>query len=120
MEYGNVGTDFKFVPREGFGWMNAAYQIGLNMINTQMRRALGTCTNPDLFFERALKRQNMFNETHLRRRKSSEAAAKAITRNGSVRAAITRIGAESGIGGSTSDTNFVELTEPIPFDQRST
>ncbi|CDH55138.1 glycoside hydrolase family 37 protein [Lichtheimia corymbifera JMRC:FSU:9682] len=120
VEYGNVGTDFKFVPREGFGWMNAAYQIGLNMINTQMRRALGTCTNPDLFFERALKRQNMFNETHLRRRKSSEAAAKAITRNGSVRAAITRIGAESGIGGSTSDTNFVELTEPIPFDQRST
>jgi neutral trehalase len=23
VEYGNVGTDFKYVPREGFGWMNA-------------------------------------------------------------------------------------------------
>ncbi|KAI9222678.1 trehalase-domain-containing protein [Blastocladiella britannica] len=24
VEYGNVGTDFKCVPREGFGWMNAS------------------------------------------------------------------------------------------------
>ena len=21
-EYGNQGTDFRYVPREGFGWMN--------------------------------------------------------------------------------------------------
>ncbi|KAJ1676352.1 alpha,alpha-trehalase nth1, partial [Spiromyces aspiralis] len=26
VEYGNVGVDFKMVPREGFGWMNASYQ----------------------------------------------------------------------------------------------
>ncbi|KAI9321904.1 trehalase-domain-containing protein [Dichotomocladium elegans] len=110
VEYGNVGTDFQFVPREGFGWMNASYQIGLTVINTQMRRALGTCTHPDLFFERALKRHNMLNEHQLRRRKSSEAAAKAITRNGSIRAAVTRIGAESGIGGAQS---FAEPTEPL-------
>ncbi|KAI7858220.1 trehalase-domain-containing protein [Circinella umbellata] len=113
VEYGNVGTDFKFVPREGFGWMNASYQIGLMIINTQMRRALGTCTSPDLFFERALKRQNMFNETQLRRRKSSEAAAKKFTRNGSATAAVTRIGAESGIGGSNTPMTYVELTEPL-------
>jgi alpha,alpha-trehalase len=55
VEYGNVGTDFKYVPREGFGWMNASFQIGLGLISKKMRRALGTCTNPDLFFEKALK-----------------------------------------------------------------
>jgi hypothetical protein len=25
-EYGNVGTDFAYRTREGFGWMNASYQ----------------------------------------------------------------------------------------------
>ena len=27
VEYGNVGTDFKMVVREGFGWMNASFQV---------------------------------------------------------------------------------------------
>ena len=27
-EYGNVGTQFDRVPREGFGWTNASYQLG--------------------------------------------------------------------------------------------
>lgn len=27
VEYGNVGIDFKGVAREGFGWMNASYQV---------------------------------------------------------------------------------------------
>ncbi|KAJ3272913.1 alpha,alpha-trehalase nth1 [Terramyces sp. JEL0728] len=27
VEYGNVGTDFKYVAKEGFGWMNASYQV---------------------------------------------------------------------------------------------
>ncbi|KAI9314597.1 neutral trehalase [Dichotomocladium elegans] len=40
VEYGNVGVDFKYVSREGFGWMNASYQIGLSLLNTHMRRAL--------------------------------------------------------------------------------
>ncbi|RHZ89787.1 hypothetical protein Glove_10g10 [Diversispora epigaea] len=52
VEYGNVGTDFKFVPREGFGWMNASYQLGLSYLTTLMRRALGACTNPEVFFNR--------------------------------------------------------------------
>lgn len=82
VEYGNVGVDFKYVPREGFGWMNASYQIGLSIIPKQMRRALGTCTSPDVFFERtaaATKRQQVV-ET-----------AKAITQNGQTTAAITVI-----------------------------
>ncbi|OAD77206.1 glycoside hydrolase family 37 protein [Phycomyces blakesleeanus NRRL 1555(-)] len=93
VEYGNVGTDFKYVPREGFGWMNASYQLGLDLVNTQMRRALGTCTHPDLFFEQALKRQQLFDT--IQRRKSLEASARTITQNGQITAAITRIEAES-------------------------
>uniref|UniRef100_A0A1D1XJN9 Trehalase n=1 Tax=Anthurium amnicola TaxID=1678845 RepID=A0A1D1XJN9_9ARAE len=51
VEYGNVGTDFKFVPREGFGWMNASYQVGLSYLTHHMERALGTCTSPEVFFK---------------------------------------------------------------------
>ncbi|KAI8064528.1 trehalase-domain-containing protein [Gongronella butleri] len=125
VEYGNVGVDFKYVPREGFGWMNASYQIGLSLITTQMRRALGACTHPDLFFEKAMQRDHVWNATSLRRRKSSEAAAKAITRNGSITAAITRIDticmspvfqhsplAGRAANGDSTPLSFLELTEP--------
>ncbi|KAI9656511.1 MAG: alpha,alpha-trehalase nth1 [Bathelium mastoideum] len=40
-EYGNQGSDFKGVAREGFGWVNASYVYGLQIINAHMRRALG-------------------------------------------------------------------------------
>lgn len=53
VEYGNVGLDFKFVPREGFGWMNASYQVGLSYLTTHMRRALGALTDPDRFFAKS-------------------------------------------------------------------
>ena len=58
-EYGNQGVDFRYVPREGFGWMNgefrlsvswsrsakasAAYQLGLNFMTQGMRRACAAC-----------------------------------------------------------------------------
>ncbi|KZT51389.1 glycoside hydrolase family 37 protein [Calocera cornea HHB12733] len=51
-EYGNQGIDFKMVPREGFGWMNAAYQVGLHYLTTHMRRAVAACTSPEVFFRR--------------------------------------------------------------------
>ncbi|KAG0167215.1 alpha,alpha-trehalase nth1 [Apophysomyces sp. BC1034] len=103
VEYGNVGTDFKFVPREGFGWMNASYQIGLTYLNTQMRRALGTCTIPDILFEKQLARERQSQtqaeqEEALRRRRNSEIAARALTRDGD--AAVTRISTDAGLGGS--------------------
>lgn len=50
VEYGNVGVDFKMVVREGFGWMNASYQVGLTYMTKNMRRALGTLTSPSQFF----------------------------------------------------------------------
>ncbi|KAI9716509.1 MAG: alpha,alpha-trehalase nth1 [Chrysothrix sp. TS-e1954] len=43
-EYGNQGADFKGVPREGFGWVNASYIVGLNIIDAHMCRAMGTMT----------------------------------------------------------------------------
>ncbi|KAI7884233.1 trehalase-domain-containing protein [Lichtheimia hyalospora FSU 10163] len=97
VEYGNVGVDFKYVPREGFGWMNSSYQLGLGYLNTHARRALGTCTVPDLLFEKALARESHLRtpeeeEEVMRRRRSSVIVARNLTRNGSVSAAVTRIG----------------------------
>jgi alpha,alpha-trehalase len=98
-----------------------SYKLGLNLITTQMRRALGACTNPDLFFEKAMHRDNtLYHTTLLQRRKSSEAAAKAITRNGSITAAITRIGSSTNHAQhyhqTHSEHGFLELTEPSPRD----
>jgi len=53
-EYGNQGSDFKGVPKEGFGWVNASYVYGLSFLPMHMRRALGTLTPYDTF-EKATK-----------------------------------------------------------------
>ncbi|CAH7671903.1 alpha,alpha-trehalase [Phakopsora pachyrhizi] len=50
-EYGNQGVDFKLVAREGFGWCNTSYQLGLKFINVQQRRALGALVHPDDLFK---------------------------------------------------------------------
>lgn len=52
-EYGNQGLDFKGVAKEGFGWVNASYVLGLQMVNQHMRRALGALT-PYTTFVRAV------------------------------------------------------------------
>ncbi|KAF9103068.1 alpha,alpha-trehalase nth1 [Mortierella sp. GBA35] len=51
VEYGNVGVDFKFIPREGFGWMNASYQVGLGYMDRGLRRALGAVMDPTKVFQ---------------------------------------------------------------------
>ncbi|KAK3830571.1 MAG: neutral trehalase [Linnemannia elongata] len=51
VEYGNVGVDFKFIPREGFGWMNASYQVGLGYMDRGLRRALGAVMDPCKVFK---------------------------------------------------------------------
>ena len=111
VEYGNVGIDFKFVPREGFGWMNSSFQLGLGYLNTQMRRALGTCTVPDLLFEKALARERAARtpdeeKEWLERRRSSVLTARHITQNGYANAAVTRIG-------PTSPSGSEYLTSPM-------
>lgn len=49
-EYGNVGVDFKMVPREGFGWMNASYQIGISLLSRSERRSLELLIPPERLF----------------------------------------------------------------------
>ncbi|KAK5105844.1 hypothetical protein LTR62_001974 [Meristemomyces frigidus] len=48
-EYGNQGADFKGLAEEGFGWVNASYVYGLNIVNAHMKRALGAVTTWDTF-----------------------------------------------------------------------
>ena len=52
VEYGNVGTDFKYVVKEGFGWMNASYQIGLQFLNVKEKRSLGALIHPHSLFKK--------------------------------------------------------------------
>ncbi len=39
-EYGNVGTNFSYITREGFGWMNSSYKIGLSLLNDSLQNKL--------------------------------------------------------------------------------
>lgn len=39
-EYGNVGTDFDYIASEGFGWMNASFEVGLARLGPEGRRRL--------------------------------------------------------------------------------
>lgn len=47
VEYGNVGTGFDYITREGFGWMNASYQLGLSLLSDDLRAALEAWTPPE-------------------------------------------------------------------------
>ncbi len=33
VEYGNVGTEFSYIAPEGFGWMNASFEVGMNFLS---------------------------------------------------------------------------------------
>jgi len=46
-EYGNVGTNFEYITREGFGWMNASYLYGLHLLPKKYHKALNDLTHPD-------------------------------------------------------------------------
>lgn len=49
-EYGNVGTDFEYITQEGFGWMNASYQYGLQLLDKAYRTKLNNLIVPELVF----------------------------------------------------------------------
>jgi alpha,alpha-trehalase len=50
VEYGNVGTCFGMLAREGFGWMNASLLVGLSVLGRRERRALGALIEPEQLF----------------------------------------------------------------------
>ncbi|QIH38608.1 trehalase [Flavobacterium sp. Sr18] len=49
-EYGNVGTEFDYIAKEGFGWVNASYQYGLQILNDELKQKLGELISPDDIF----------------------------------------------------------------------
>jgi alpha,alpha-trehalase len=40
VEYGNVGTKFAYIATEGFGWMNASFEVGMNFLPAERLAAL--------------------------------------------------------------------------------
>ncbi|MCI0707842.1 MAG: alpha,alpha-trehalase [Ignavibacteriae bacterium] len=46
-EYGNVGTKFSYITREGFGWTNASFQVGLNLLPDSLRAQLNRLIPPE-------------------------------------------------------------------------
>lgn len=46
-EYGNVGTEFDYITTSGFGWMNASYQLGLELLPKQYREQLDSLVPPE-------------------------------------------------------------------------
>lgn len=51
-EYGNVGTTFSYITREGFGWTNASFQIGLDLLPSNLRDDLNRVIPPEWVFEK--------------------------------------------------------------------
>lgn len=49
-EYGNVGTQFDYITREGFGWMNASYQVGLTLLTQEQIAHLKELIPPEWLF----------------------------------------------------------------------
>jgi alpha,alpha-trehalase len=49
-EYGNQGTDFEYISREGFGWMNASFQLGMQLLNNNLKKELNKLTLPEMLF----------------------------------------------------------------------
>jgi len=46
-EYGNVGTTFSYITREGFGWTNASYQLGLDLLPETRKQELNELIAPE-------------------------------------------------------------------------
>lgn len=50
-EYGNVGTEFQYITKEGFGWMNASFQYGMSLLRNDLIQKLNTLTPPESLFQ---------------------------------------------------------------------
>ncbi|MFZ1081809.1 MAG: trehalase family glycosidase [Candidatus Kryptoniota bacterium] len=49
-EYGNVGTKFSYITREGFGWTNASYVVGLTLLTKKLVDDLDRLVPPEWVF----------------------------------------------------------------------
>ena len=50
VEYGNVGAHFKYVTDGGFGWTNASFKVGLQLLEPKYMEHLNALTDPDALF----------------------------------------------------------------------
>ncbi len=50
-EYGNVGEQFDYYPRGGFGWSNASFLVGIDLLPAKDYLALCKQTPPSYLFE---------------------------------------------------------------------
>ena len=48
--YGNVGTEFDYITEEGFGWMNASFQEGLQLLPNTLINKLKKLIPPEEIF----------------------------------------------------------------------
>jgi alpha,alpha-trehalase len=46
VEYGNVGTKFAYIATEGFGWMNASFEVGLTYLSPDQLKGLAQLIPP--------------------------------------------------------------------------
>ena len=49
-EYGNQGTDFEYITSEGFGWMNASFQYGMQLLSDDLKVELNLLRLPEELF----------------------------------------------------------------------
>ncbi len=50
-EYGNVGTQFKYVPDGGFGWMNASFKFGISLLSEEKITMLNNLISPEEIYK---------------------------------------------------------------------
>lgn len=50
VEYGNVGTNFKYISEGGFGWTNASFKLGVSLLEERYKKALDDLIDPDEIF----------------------------------------------------------------------
>lgn len=79
--------------------MNASFEMGLTYLSVHLRRALGTCTDPDFLFEKMIEMETaklsvteQFEAERVRR--MSKLAARKITENDGAEAVVTKINPE--------------------------
>lgn len=117
VEYGNVGVDFKFVPREGFGWMNASFEVGLTYLSVRLLRALGTLTDPDFLFKKMVENETESlsaeekREAMLRRRVSTIAAREILSHEAD--AVVTKINSDDIIRQSLNAPKSPEIFHSV-------
>ncbi len=46
-EYGNVGTEFDYITKEGFGWMNASFKLGLEILSEKQKGQINKLIPPE-------------------------------------------------------------------------